>query len=847
MAEKPKITPAMRQYLQVKQELEDPETLLLFRMGDFYELFFEDAERGSQIMEITLTRRAGIPMSGIPYHALQNYLPKIIEQGVKVAIAEQMEDPSQAKGIVRREVARIITPGTVLDNDLLNSGTSNFIAAIYESKEAYGLACLDISTGEFRGTECPNLQSLESELHRLTPAECVVTADLKNKFISKDYQHRLPAKIIFSTIDAWLFDFETARDLMKSHFKVATLDGFGLRDNDLVTCAAGAALHYASNNLRCNPDHITFFGTYSNQGYVTLDRISQRNLELVTPIFSDSKNSTLLSVLDKTNTPMGKRLIREWITRPLYTREAIEERLDAVETLYQDQILLNEIRETINGIRDLERTISRVSVGSANGRDLLSLSRSLSVIPMLHQIIDTIENPMLLKLRHEMDDLSEMTSLIDEAINEEAPLTVKDGNLIKTGYNDTLDELHRAATDGKQWIAEIQAKEIAATGIKTMKIKYNKVFGYFIEVSHAYKEQVPAHYIRKQTLVNAERYITPDLKEVEDKILGAEDKSKALEYEIFQEIREKVVAETPVIQKIARALAHLDSLCSFAFVSLNQNYVRPKLNKDGILDIQDGRHPVVDALLEDEPFVPNDTLLDCDDNQMAIITGPNMAGKSTYIRQVALITIMAQIGCFVPAREANIGLVDRIFTRIGAADDLARGQSTFMVEMTETANILNHATSRSLIILDEIGRGTSTFDGLSLAWAIAEYLLEDTRARTLFATHYHELTELALTQTNVQNYNVAVREWKDEIIFLRKIIKGGTDKSYGIQVARLAGLPLPVIERAREVLGNLESKELNNIGQPKIATHHEQEAAKVRRKRRKEKPVDRTMLLDFGD
>ncbi len=840
-ADTPKITPMMRQYLQVKQDLAS-DTILLFRMGDFYELFFEDAEKGSEAMGITLTKRAGVPMAGIPYHALKNYLPKIIEQGIKVAIAEQMEDPKQAKGIVKREIVQIITPGTILDSDILAAEQSNFIVGISKRKDDFGIASLDISTGEFKATEVSGIAQLETEINSLNPAEIIIAESLQD-FIKIELPN-FPTKITITPVDSWIFDLETARDLLHAQFGVASLDGFGCRDFTTGISAAGAILYYAKNNLRCSAEYIKNFATYNSSGFLTLDRISQKNLELVTPIFTDSKKATLISVLDKCLTPMGKRLLREWVLRPLQNCEAINNRLSAVEILFDDQILLTELREILCSVKDLERTISRINVGNANGRDLLSLEQGLSVIPQLKEVIDIVDTGYLAKLNDQLLDVSELSSLIADTIDPECPTTIKDGNIIKTGYNSLLDEFRSAATDGKSWIAKLQAQEQENTGIKNVKVKFNKVFGYFLEVSNSNKDLVPESWIRKQTLVNCERYITPELKEIEDKILGSEDKSKALEYEIFQEIREKVINETAMIQKIAQAIAQIDSLASLAKVALDNDYNKPTVTDDYVLNIVDGRHPVVDALLTEESFVPNDTLLDNDENNMAIITGPNMAGKSTYIRQVALITIMAQMGSFVPAQSAEIGLVDRIFTRIGAADDLSRGQSTFMVEMVETANILNNATDRSLIILDEIGRGTSTFDGLSLAWSIAEYILDEKRSRTLFATHYHELVEMKMIQNGVKNYNVAVSEWNDQIIFLRKIVEGGTDKSYGIQVARLAGLPIPVVERAKEILANLEKKELNPQGQPKIALH----AHKTKKRQGRKKHIDeRTMLLDFGE
>ncbi len=814
-----KLTPMMRQYHDAKQELAD-DVLLLFRMGDFYEMFFDDAVRGAKILDITLTRRNGIPMAGIPYHALQTYLPKVLDQGIKVAIAEQMEDPKEAKGLVKREITQIITPGTIVEGDVLHAARSNFLVSLCQGRrDTFGIACLDISTAEFRTTQVENVEQLETELHRLQPAEVLLPIALHDLW-QQDGFPDAPKRLAWTPVDDWTFDDSVAGELLLRHFSVASLDGFGCREFPLGVRAAGAVLHYAQNSLRRNADHITHLSPYSSASYMMVDRISQRNLELVEPLFTDSRDSTLLSVLDQTITPMGGRLMREWILRPLLDLDAIVHRQDVVETFTSDQLLLTELREVLGAVRDLERTIARINVGSANARDLLVLHRGITAIPAIKQILDVAPETRLLKeIAARLVDLPDVRDLIVRAIVDDPPLTVKEGGVIRPGYHAYLDELRSAATEGKGWIADLQAKEQKETGIKALKVRYNKVFGYYIEISKSNLDLVPQRFIRKQTLVNAERFITPELKEIEDKVLGSEDKSKALEYELFQEVRGQVVAQTGTIQTIARAIGELDALCSLADIALKNNYIRPQITDDLLIDVRDGRHPVIDHVMRDAPFVPNDILLDGTENQLIVITGPNMAGKSTYIRQVALLVLMAQMGSFIPASAASVGMADRIFTRIGAADDISRGQSTFMVEMLETANILNNATPRSLIILDEIGRGTSTFDGLSIAWAVTEFLHEQvaSRARTMFATHYHELTQLANNLQGVQNYNVAVKEWGDKVIFLHKIMPGASDKSYGIHVARLAGLPRSVLDRAKEVLSNLEGNSLDEADRPKIA------------------------------
>jgi len=842
------LTPAMRQYMQAKKELSE-DTILLFRMGDFYELFFDDAKRGAQLMDIVLTQRGGVPMCGVPYHAIQSYVARMLEQGVKVAIAEQMEDPKLAKGLVKRQVIQVVTPGTVLDDQVLQAGTGHFLVAISATRDRIGLALLDFSTGDFRVTELKGLPALETELHRLRPAECLLSEGLQEQWRQEGNTPDCPSTLAWTALEDWVFDPGVSSDRLCRHFGVASLDGFGCRGLDLAIGAAGAVLYYAQNNLRRDASHITGLAVYQTEDGMILDRISQRNLELVEPIFADAKGATLLSVLDRTATPMGARLLREWILRPLCRLDLVVERQDALAALTRDPMLLAELRDAFGPVKDIERTIVRIGIGSASARDLVLLRYGLQAVPGLRAILEPVGAALLRRLSTDLVDLPEIVDLIARAIVDEPPLAVRDGGLIREGFSPGLDELRRAATEGKSWIAGYQQREVERTGIKSLKVRFNKVFGYYIEITKSNLDLAPADYLRKQTLVGAERFITPELKEIEDKVLGSEEKSKALEYELFQEVREAVVKATATIQRLARAIAGIDALASLADVACRQGYCRPEVVAEPVLRITDGRHPVLDARMQEEPFVPNDTLLDTTENQLAIITGPNMAGKSTYIRQVALLTLMAQMGSFLPARSATVGLVDRIFTRVGAADDISRGQSTFMVEMVETANILNNATPRSLIILDEIGRGTSTFDGLSLAWAVAEYLHNEPRvkARCLFATHYHELTELSLTLAGVKNYNVAVKEYGDKIIFLRKIMPGGTDKSYGIHVARLAGLPREVIRRAGEVLTNLENDELGADSKPKLARSQGRgpDPNYRRRKAREEGTGNQQMLFEF--
>lgn len=807
------LTPGMRQYMEVKRGLSD-DTLLMFRMGDFYEMFFEDARIAAPLMDIVLTSRAGAPLCGVPYRTVRQYIPKILAGGYKVAIADQLEDPKLCKGLVKRDITEIITPGTLMEDGLLEAKRSNFLAALLPVKETWGLASMDLSTGEFRITESRMGGPLEVEMMRLNPAETLLPATLLDKWQREGFPQDFPRHTTWTPIEDWHFDTEMAQTELCRHFQVASLDGYGCRGYNAAIGAAGAVLFYAKSTLRQDAAHVTAITAYQTDDCLVLDRISQRNLELVDPIFAGEKGNTLLAVLDETATPMGARRLREWVLRPLRNLTEIEARLDAVEAFYNNPLLLEEFRESLAGVRDLERTATRLSVGTnASARDLVVLRRGLEQVPGIQAILSHSNAALIDRTAAELDPLPELSRLIERAIVDEPPVATHDGGMFRPGYNAALDDFRRASTDGKDWIAAYQLKEQQRTGIKSLKVRFNKVFGYFIEISKSYLDDVPPEYMRKQTIANGERFITPDLKEIEDKVIGADEKSQALEYELFQELRAAVIKEIAAIQKTAHAIAALDCLAALAHAAGKYNYCRPVVTDETLLEIRDGRHPVLDARMrEGTSFVPNDCILNTTDYQIGLITGPNMAGKSTFIRQVALIVLMAQMGSFIPAAKGSvIGIADRIFTRVGAADDLSRGQSTFMVEMVETANILNHATPKSLVILDEIGRGTSTFDGLSLAWAIAEYLhdTKNAKARTLFATHYHELTDLALTKSGVKNYNVLVSEEGDSIRFLRRIVEGTADKSYGIHVAKLAGIPKTVISRARQVLENLESNEFD--------------------------------------
>ena len=818
-----KTTPMMEQYRRIRRDLPD-DTILFFRLGDFYEMFLGDAKDASRILDITLTKRHDIPMCGFPYHAAEGYIAQLISAGRKVAICEQVEDPAAAKGIVKREVTRVITPGTILNEGSLDRSRNNYLAGLVREGNHFGLAMLDLSTGTFWIEESTSAEALSNNLARYTPQECIVP----EASIEDDLIDPILGNTLKTICEDWTFEADNAEDVLLRHFKVHSLKGFGCENSPLGLRAADAVLYYVSTELRRNLAHVRRIQVKNPEDYLLLDETTVMNLELIAPLnpARQGPKATLLHVLDSTRTAMGARMLRDWIVRPLRELSAIHARHDAVEAFTNQRPLLSKVRNTLGDMRDLERIMSRLGSGSGNARDLRSVGESLDQLPQLKELLTenktTSRNSVAFQgLEKSITNLPSLGKRIDEAIDDEPAVSIKEGGMIRKGFSPDLDELREAGAKGKQWLAEFQAAEQERTGIRSLKIRYNKVFGYFIEITKSNLSMVPEEYTRKQTMTNAERFITPELKEYENKILGAQERAVALELELFTQIREEVVKEIDTIQRNARAVAEVDVLATFAEDALTRRYVRPIMSEGDELEIHDGRHAVVEQMPDAERFVPNDTTLNCIDHQLVIITGPNMAGKSTYIRQVALITIMAHIGSFVPASEAKIGLVDRVFTRVGASDDLARGRSTFMVEMQETANILNNATPKSLIVLDEIGRGTSTFDGISIAWSVAEFLCTNpaVRAKTLFATHYHELTDLSLTMPGVQNESVLVKERGDQITFLRKIVPGSADKSYGIHVARLAGLPGQVLDRANEILRNLEEGEFEAEGSPKIARH----------------------------
>ena len=779
-------------------------------------MFYDDALTASRELEITLTgkncgQEERAPMCGVPYHAVDVYLNKLVAKGYKVAICEQAEDPKQAKGIVKREVIRIVTPGTNLSQQALDEGRNNYLMCLVYDNNQFGLAITDISTGDFYTTEVATLKELYDEIHRFSPSEIICNDSFYMSGASlDDFKDRLHVSV--STLDTWYMDEAVSVQKIKEHFKVASLDGLGLTDFPSGTLAVGALLLYLYETQKNTLDNLTKITPYRSGGYMIIDSATNRNLELIETLREKQKKGSLLWVLDKTKTAMGARLMRNWIEQPLIEKKKITARQDAVEELYNDMITREEIREYLNAVYDLERLVTRISYRTANPRDLIAFKTSLGMIPPVKQLLSQAKSAELKEIDERMDCLEDIYDLIEKSIQDEPPIMIREGGMIKEGYNEDVDKFRLSRTEGKTWLAELEAREKEKTGIKNLRVRYNKVFGYYLEVTNSYKELVPEDWTRKQTLANAERYITPELKELEDMILGAEDKLAALEYDLYCEVRDSIGEQVVRIQETAKAIAHLDVLASLACVAQSNDYVRPSINTKGVIDIQGGRHPVVEKMNSNQMFIDNDTYLDNKNHRISIITGPNMAGKSTYMRQSALIVLMAQIGSFVPAKSANIGIVDRIFTRVGASDDLASGQSTFMVEMTEVANILRNATSRSLLILDEIGRGTSTFDGLSIAWAVVEHISNPKLlgAKTLFATHYHELTELEGKLDSVNNYCIAVREQGDDIIFLRKIIRGGADKSYGIQVARLAGVPDSVIDRAKEIASWLEETDVTD-------------------------------------
>ena len=841
------MTPMMQQYMETKSQYSD--CILFYRLGDFYEMFFDDALTASKELEITLTgKNCGMeeraPMCGVPYHAVDGYLTKLVSKGYKVAICEQVEDPKQAKGIVKREVVRIVTPGTILDAAAIDESKNNYIMCIVYIADRYGLSVADVTTGDYFVTELPDGQKLKDEIFKFMPSEIICNESFYMSGMDlEDMKNRLGITIY--SLESWYFDDEICKSKLMEHFKVSSLQGLGLADYDCGVISAGALLQYLLETQKNDLSHMTHITPYTTGKYMMLDSSTRRNLELCETLREKQKRGSLLWVLDKTKTAMGARTLRKYIEQPLIERTEIERRLDAVTELKEEAISREEIREYLSPVYDLERLITRITYGSANPRDLTAFSTSLEMLPAIHYILEDMKSDLLCEICKEMDTLEDLCSLVKSAIAQEPPIAMKEGNIIRDGYSEEVDTLRRAKSDGKTWLAKLEEQEREKTGIKNLKIKYNKVFGYYLEVTNSYKELVPEYYTRKQTLANSERYITPELKELEDTILGAEDKLYALEYELYCTVRDTIAGEVIRIQKTAKAVAALDVFTSLALVAERNNYIRPTINVQGKIDIKDGRHPVVEQMIPNGSFICNDTVLDDKKQRISIITGPNMAGKSTYMRQVALIVLMAQLGSYVPASKANIGLVDRIFTRVGASDDLASGQSTFMVEMTEVANILRNATSKSLLVLDEIGRGTSTFDGLSIAWAVVEYISDAKLlgAKTLFATHYHELTELEGKINNVNNYCIAVKEKGDDIVFLRKIVKGGADKSYGIQVAKLAGVPDIVINRAKEIVEELADEDITSRVS-EIASREAEAKKKTKSKKYDEVDIAQFSLFD---
>lgn len=814
------LTPMMQKYMETKEQYKD--CILFYRLGDFYEMFFDDAIVASKELEIALTGKScGLeeraPMCGIPYHAVETYLARLVSRGYKVAICEQVEDPKLAKGLVKREVIRVVTPGTNLDVQSLEASKNNYLMCIAYTSDGIGISAADVTTGDYYVTEVEDLRKLKDELMKYEPSEIICNeAFLVSGYDVEDLKSRLHMSV--SSLESHMFDDDGCRRILMRHFKVNTLIGLGVEEFPTGILAAGALLQYLYDTQKTDLEHFTHISPYLTSKYMLLDSSTRRNLELTETLREKQKRGSLLWVLDKTKTAMGGRLLRNYIEQPLIDKEEMEKRLDAIQELNQDSISRDEIREYLNPVYDLERLLSKVTYKTANPRDLIAFRNSLQMLPPIKTVLAGFQKEELAAIREEIDGLEDIYQLIDEAIVEEPPISIREGGMIKDQFDETIDHLRAAKHDGKQWLVQLEEEDRERTGIKNLKIKKNNVFGYFFEVTNSYKDLVPEDYIRKQTLSNCERFITQELKELESKVLGAQERMVQLEYQIFSDVRTRVADELYRVQRTAHAVARLDVLCSFAQTAVSYDYTRPVVDAGDRLEITDGRHPVVERMLEDAPFVPNDTALDCKDYRCAIITGPNMAGKSTYMRQVALITLMAQIGSFVPARSAQIGVVDSIFTRVGASDDLAAGQSTFMVEMSEVASILQNATAKSLILLDEIGRGTSTYDGMSIARAVLEFCADSKKlgAKTLFATHYHELTELENQVAGVKNYNIAVKKRGDEITFLRRIIRGGADGSYGVEVAKLAGVPVSVVKRARVILKALEGGSRSGAGPAEI-------------------------------
>jgi DNA mismatch repair protein MutS len=831
------LTPMMQQYHRLKREI-PPDAMLLFRLGDFYEMFFGDAEEGSRLLDLTLTQRQGTPMCGMPYHAAEGYIAQILKAGRRVAICDQMEAPRPGQ-VVRREITQILTPGSILDAGQLEPKQNNFIASVAPVPAGFGVAALDLTTGEFFAGDFPTAEALRDAIGRLSPAEVVVAQGQKIDLETSALSNGPQLAYLLVEHDAWSFAPEAAEHTLRDHFKTASLDGFGLAVSTGAGAlsAAGGLLHYLGNELRRSLSHVHSLRLWQREDILILDAATRRNLEIVDPLRAGGGQTTLLSAVDRTVTSGGGRLLRQWLLAPLRDLPGIQKRQSIVAWAKASQGERDALQARLRQVRDVERLVARLVQGSGNARDLIALRVSLEQLPALREALARHAVDGLRALGEKITPLPELAELYSRALADDPPILLKEGGLIRSGHNAALDELRAASVEGQEWLADLQRREQERTGIRSLKVRYNQVFGYYIEISTANLGAVPTDYTRKQTLANAERFVTPELKEMESKILGAQERSRQLEYELFLDLRAAAVPHLRTIQETARALHEIDVLLGWGALAQERDYVQPEMNENGLLMFEEARHPVLEQLPANEKFVPNDVRLDVETERLIILTGPNMAGKSTYIRQVAVLALLAHCGCFVPARRATVGLLDRIFTRVGASDDLGRGQSTFMVEMNETANILNHATSRSLVILDEIGRGTSTFDGLSIAWSVAEYLNTTLRARTLFATHYHELTELARLLPATKNYNVAVREWGDHIVFLRKIVPGGTDKSYGIQVARLAGLPAAVLKRAKEVLRELEEEQLDDIGQPRLA--------KAKQKKEKAREVLRELDL-FG-
>ena len=834
---KKKLTPMMKQYFEIKEKHIDE--ILFYRLGDFYEMFFDDAIVASRELEITLTgRNCGLdekaPLCGVPYHSASRYIEKLVSKGYKVAICEQVEDPALAKGIVKREVVRTITPGMIIEPDMLKEDTNNYISSVYFSSDGYGLSYADITTGELCVTEFLGegaFSKLVDELYKISPSEIIYDSSISDEFIS-----RIDKNYVKTPIDKSYFEYENGENTITRFFKVFTTDSLGFNGSKALIVAVASLIKYIEDTQKVNLKHFTKVNIYSHSEYMFLDKFTRRNLELTETMRDAKKKGSLLWVLDKTKTSMGKRELKNLLESPLLSVNKIKRRLDSVEILLEDLFLREELKSLLNRIYDLERLSSKLVYGNVNARDLLALKNSLEVIPMIKNLLSDFKDSELESINLSIDLLDDIFKLINDSILEEVPVTIKEGNIIKSTYNDEIYELREAIENGSKWILEIEKRERTRTGIKTLKIGFNKVFGYYIDVTRANSNLVPEDYIRKQTLANSERYITPELKEIESKILGAKEKIVDLEYKIFLDVKNELLNNVSRLLSTAKAIAYLDVLLSFSEVSYQNSYVKPKIDSEKRINIVSGRHPVIEKIDMEESFIPNDTILDNKDNNIYIITGPNMAGKSTYLRQVALITLMAQIGCFVPADYAEIGIVDRIFTRVGASDDLGKGQSTFMVEMSELANILNNATKDSLIILDEIGRGTSTYDGLSIAWAVVEYLsnMNENSPKTMFATHYHELTEIEGKFRGVKNYRISVNELNDEIVFLRKIVEGSANQSYGIQVAKLAGLPDDVINIAKKILKRLEqndiNKNINNILENKELTKDERQISFISEK-----------------